>query len=321
MRQVETELQQLAPKRSEREEQVRLVEIDPAAFTPALVREAYAALAEVANRHFLMQVQLDSLRQREQALTLQLGQAEQSSNLLAKIAMFLPDLRSGEAAPPANGGGISHRETARLLVTAREEQRQLLTQQILDGPVTVLSNLVLQAEVGLRLMSRNKDTAMAELKELKDSLAGALGEVKRFAVTMSPPSLPEMGLPGTLRRYLAEVETRTGVAAHFASSGDDMRLPAETELYLFRAAQEALGYLLVGAPPSEIGVSLSFTPHSAQMEVAAAYAGLAPSAGSEQEDLRNLGYYSQACGGKVLVDRPNESNLQIRIFVPSPQPV
>ena len=321
VRQIETELQQLAPRRIEREDQVRLIEASPNSFSPADVREAYAALVEVNNKQFLLQVQLDSLRQREQTLILQSGQLERVIGLLGRLGLAFPVHAAATAAPSTFGRAEpeSPRETARQLVAAREAQSRLLSQQVLDGPVQALSNLILQAEVSLRLLGRDRERAAVEMRGLKDSLAAALGDVRRFAADLCPPALAEVGLRATIRRYLEEIETRSGVSTRLTASGQELRLAPELELHLFRLLQEALRYAFRRSRPSEVDVTLEVAGDSVALIVAASYeaAGWMP---AQPEELQTLDYYARACDGEVRVEHPGETSVAIAVSVPLQSP-
>lgn len=319
VRQIETELRQLAPRRSEREEQLRLVEANPGPLSPTALREANAALADVSNKQFLMQVQVDSLRQREQTLLLQSSQMERVLDLLGRIRASLPALASAAPTPStsATEEPDSPRETALRVVAAREAQSRHLSQEVLDGPVRALSNHILQAEVGLRLLGRDKERAAAEVKELKDSLAATLGDLRRFAADLCPPALAEVGLRATIRRYLEEMVKRSGLPLRFTAGGQDLRLGAELELQVFRTLQEALLYTTKRSRPSEVEITLIM--ESGRLELSLISSG-APSDGTlpQVDELQNLETYVQACNGDYRVEQPDETALHITITVPLP---
>ncbi|MHB1132075.1 MAG: sensor histidine kinase [Chloroflexota bacterium] len=318
VRQIEAELQQLAPRRGEREEQIRLLEASPSSFTPIEMRDAYAALAEISNKLFLLQTQLESLRQRDQTLSQHAAQLEQMLGLLERLTAGAPAL----AVPTAEHDDAQAQPILavdwRLLVAAREADRQQSAQQLLTGPVQMLSNLILQAEISLRLLSKDRERAVHEMRGLKEALASSLGEVRRFAGELSPPALAEIGLRPTVRRFVDDFSSRHGVPVQLTGFDSETRLPAELELHLFRASQESLQALRVFAPVQEMALSMAADAETVCLECLAVYANGAIAPAESDFAAGATKAYAQAWAGHLIVDSPNPRTIRIRVVIPLP---
>jgi hypothetical protein len=116
-----------------------------------------------------------------------------------------------------------------------------------DGPAQSLTNIVLQAEIVERLLSRDPEHAMGELRLLVSMVQQTLDATKRFIFDVRPMVLDDLGLVPTLRRAARDRGRRAHVPVEFDSLGQDRRLPMEVESTIFRLLDEALAaYLELG---------------------------------------------------------------------------
>jgi two-component system sensor histidine kinase UhpB len=81
--------------------------------------------------------------------------------------------------------------------------------------------------------SERIDAMKALVEETIDAIRGVMTDLR-------PPALEEYGLAAALRAHAKEFGERTGLKVSVAVSGTPARLPHDTELALFRIAQEAL---------------------------------------------------------------------------------
>jgi signal transduction histidine kinase len=71
--------------------------------------------------------------------------------------------------------------------------------------------------------------------------------------------LDDLGFLPTLRGLSARLSQEDGIEARVEVSGDERRLPAETELVLFRIAQEALNNVRKHSQATEVVTSVEFS--------------------------------------------------------------
>ncbi len=117
-----------------------------------------------------------------------------------------------------------------------------------DGPAQSLTNIVLQAEIVERLVSRDPSAATGELRQLVAMVQQTLEATKTFIFDVRPMVLDDLGLVPTLRRSARDRGRRAGVTVDFESIGVDRRLDVDSESALFRIADEALGGFLNRKP-------------------------------------------------------------------------
>jgi hypothetical protein len=143
----------------------------------------------------------------------------------------LGDFAEGESIPPA---------VARIVLSAQEDLRREIARAMHDGPAQSLTNIVLQAQIVERLLTKDPSKAGAEVTALVAMVQRTLDATKTFIFDVRPMVLDDLGLVPTLRRASRDRGSRFGVAVEFESVGVDRRLPVELESGLFRMLDDAL---------------------------------------------------------------------------------
>lgn len=149
---------------------------------------------------------------------------------------------------------------AQLLVQAREagvaDERRRLAAEIHDTIAQGLTGIIAQ----LQVVAGAPDLAVARTHlERASALARhSLGEARRSVHNLAPVALADDGLPGALRKTVAEWRERVGVRADFTVTGTAEPLHDEVSATLLRIAQEALSNTARHAGAARVGVTLSF---------------------------------------------------------------
>jgi hypothetical protein len=149
-------------------------------------------------------------------------------------ATEVEDQRSVEDGGPMPPG------VSRMILTAQEDLRREIARQMHDGPAQSLTNIVLQAQIVDRLMTKDPEKAPAEVQQLIAMVQRTLDATKTFIFDVRPMVLDDLGLVPTLRRASRDRGRRFNVAVEFESMGVDRRLPVELESGLFRMLDDAL---------------------------------------------------------------------------------
>src|SRR3982074_2570136 len=121
-----------------------------------------------------------------------------------------------------------------MVLSAQEDLRREIARAMHDGPAQSLTNIVLQAQIVDRLVSRDPEMARGEIRQLVAMVQSTLDATKSFIFDVRPMVLDDLGLVPTLRRAARERGRRAGVPVEFDSMGSDRRLPMDLESGLFR---------------------------------------------------------------------------------------
>lgn len=139
----------------------------------------------------------------------------------------------------------------KLVTEAQEEERRRLARDLHDGPAQHLAILVRSLEGGA-------GSGAAGDKDLHESASTILGEVRRMARDQRPTLLDDLGIVPALEWLVSESGKESEVTITFEVHGDVARLEPETEVALYRVAQEALRNAEHHAAASTIGIGLRF---------------------------------------------------------------
>jgi two-component system, NarL family, sensor kinase len=126
------------------------------------------------------------------------------------------------------------------VVQVQEAERGRVALELHDNITQLLCAVLVRCQtLGDRLSSRD-GPLKAEAIRLRKMLGQIAGEVERISRNLRPGVLDELGLVAVLRDTSREFAERTGVSLKLAFVPLTSRLPAHTELALYRILQEAL---------------------------------------------------------------------------------
>jgi two-component system sensor histidine kinase DegS len=128
-----------------------------------------------------------------------------------------------------------------------------------DGPAQALTNLILQAEICERLFDTDPVRARTELSTLKDAVTDNFQRVREFIFDLRPMMLDDLGLNPTLKRYIQDFETKSGLACNLTITGKEQRLPSHAEVTVFRVIQSLLNNVREHANATHVEVSLDLS--------------------------------------------------------------
>ena len=154
----------------------------------------------------------------------------------------------GQFAPPPAYASPARREAAPVdaeamiarIVEAQESVRRRVAQRLYEGPAQSLANVLLAAEICERLVGSDPRRAVGELVNLKGRVNATLRETRGFIDELLPPTLEELGLVATLRRYAADIADRYDVRVATNLPPTEPGLERDREIAFFRVAQEAI---------------------------------------------------------------------------------
>lgn len=185
---------------------------------------------------------------------------------MARIDLRQPGLRldgdeGGPAGPLVHGFNamIERLESERRVSTskvlgAQEAERQRIAQELHDEIGQSLTAVLL----GLKgPIDASEPEVARQLEGIRETARVALEEVRRISQRLRPGVLEDLGLRGALTGLTSEFETTTGTLVERAFGQGLPALAPETELVLYRAAQEALTNIARHADARHVSLSLS----------------------------------------------------------------
>lgn len=127
------------------------------------------------------------------------------------------------------------------LMKAQENERQRISRYLHDSVAQDLSLL----KIGLETLFDGQPSVSVKIKqkssELSKILKRSISTVRDFAYNLHPPGLDQLGLVRTVYQYCEEFAEKKQINIDFFAAGmDDLTIPFDTEINLYRLIQEAL---------------------------------------------------------------------------------
>jgi two-component system sensor histidine kinase UhpB len=147
------------------------------------------------------------------------------------------------------------RTSARRALAAQEEERLRIARDLHDGIGQRLTAVAMHAE---RVARDPQGAGQAALLEIPDAIRESIDAVRRIARELRPEALDDLGLANALLSLCRRMARHSGVRIQpeLDLPGGMPDLPPDTELVIYRVAQEALTNAIRHAEPSHIDVSL-----------------------------------------------------------------
>ncbi len=198
-------------------------------------------------RHMAEQIRQGNFSSRAQIYNAdEVGQLSETFNEMAEsLATYEAKVKEKEAARVS---------LLKQLVRVQEEERAHVARELHDQLGQLLTKILFSFQTARQDCFRCGDHCAG----LEQEMRYAVDETRRLAWNIRPPLLDDYGLSSALERYLNDMSAHYGIAVSFESVApeDAPRLSAETEIALYRIAQEAMTNIARHAHASRVDVLL-----------------------------------------------------------------
>jgi signal transduction histidine kinase len=167
------------------------------------------------------------------------------------VQIVLVDVTEEERRLSEQGAYAAH------LLTVQEDERRRLAQDLHDDPVQTLTYHVRMLEQ----LSDDPNLAPDQAERVRrggELATGVVNVLRTVIHGLRPPVLDDFGVAAALRQLVAEVRARHGISVRLQVSGEQVRLSAQSELAVYRVAQEALSNVVHHAQATTAWVDLEF---------------------------------------------------------------
>jgi signal transduction histidine kinase len=93
-----------------------------------------------------------------------------------------------------------------------------------------------------------------------DKLDETMGEMRRVAHSMMPEALIRLGLGEAIQDFCSGIQATGKLNISFQLVGNSQRLPADTEIVIYRIVQELLNNIMKHAEATQVLVQISMLP-------------------------------------------------------------
>ena len=208
------------------------------------------------------------------------------------------------------------------VIRAQEEERQRIARELYDGTI---QSLVLLCR---RLDSMNDkgellpSSVTDRLQEARVTAEEAVSELRDVTKALRPPILDDLGMVTSIIRLLDDFEERSGTKGQQKVVGQQRRLPSDTELGIFRIAQEALRNVERHAKATRVTVTITFRQQEVRLEVADNGVGFLVSSvlgdliTSGQHGLLSMRERAELLSGKFEIQSGSGGGTRVMVSIP-----
>jgi two-component system sensor histidine kinase UhpB len=209
------------------------------------------------------------------------------------------------------------RRSARRVLAAQEAERVGIARDLHDEVGQLLTGVLLQLNGIADAAPRHR----SEIDEAKEAVRRALDEVRRITSELRPEMLEHLGLVSALTELTTTFGRVSGIRVERDFDPSLPKLAPETELAVYRIAQESLTNVARHAHASHVTIALEGGRDSVVLRVLDDGHGFEGSVPDEHGGLRSMRERSLLVDGALAIREPPRGGVEVRLEVPTAAPV
>jgi two-component system, NarL family, sensor histidine kinase UhpB len=254
------------------------------------------------------------------------GPLERLEQVMGRVDPHQPGRRIGEERPDDEISRVSkafnsmldrleheRADSRRRALRAQEAERGRVARELHDEVGQLLTGVVLQLE-GLAA------AVPAERREEVTAIQGNVREgvqtVREIARGLRPPALDEFGLRASLVALAAGFGERSGLRVRYHIDSALPTLDTETELALYRVAQEAITNVARHAHAREVDLVLRHDDHTVALTVADDGQGISTEDMHSSHGVAGMRERALLVGGSLDIRHRVPQGTEVRLTVP-----
>ncbi|OEU85050.1 histidine kinase [Streptomyces abyssalis] len=196
-------------------------------------------------------------------------------------------------------------------LSAQEAERRRIAQELHDEVGQTLTAVLLEMK---RVADHASEPVREELHDVQEATRGSLDEIRRIARRLRPGVLEELGLASALKSLTTEIPSHGGPAVKARLDAELPELDDETELVLYRVAQEGLTNTVRHAAAGHAELTLRRGPGGVELRVRDDGRGLrgAP----EGAGIRGMRERALLIGAGLTIGPGPAGGTEVRLDVP-----
>jgi signal transduction histidine kinase len=139
---------------------------------------------------------------------------------------------------------------------ALEAERQRIASDFHDGPLQSFISLQMRLEILRKLMDRDQQAGLEDLKELQHIAQTQVRDLRTFLHSMRPVDVDGANFIAVARRMAESFQKESGIPVTFMGTNAPVGLPQETSLEVLQMLRESLHNVQKHAAASRVAVSI-----------------------------------------------------------------
>jgi signal transduction histidine kinase len=209
----------------------------------------------------------------------------------------------------------SNRDLTQRLMTAQENERRILAQELHDEIGQACTALRIEAAYISKTITTQPSAALESAKRIDQSSLRMHSLARDMLKRLRPPNLDSLGLEASLRELCQSWEQHFHTHCHALIDTLPRNLPDAVATCLYRITQEALTNTAKHAQATQVWISLSASDDSITLSITDNGRGLSPSHVSQGLGLIGMRERINSLKGQVHFEDA-QPGLRIHIQVP-----
>jgi signal transduction histidine kinase len=223
--------------------------------------------------------------------------------------------REHENAELLDDARVREAERSRLsdqIITAEQDERRRLANELHDGAVQSLSGVALLLDAGLNSIEEGRgDEAQQIIRRALERHRATIGQLRNLSFNLEPVVLRDQGFAPAVRALTDQIELAHNVRVEVDVEAAE-QLAAKTQAAMYQIIREALDQAVDRGPPQTLSVTMRET---ADGGVETAIADDAPGE-RRRRSLEELEERARTLNGVLTVDQGEEAGTTIRVVLP-----
>ncbi len=281
----------------------------PPTLTEALIVVVGLAIAVAANAFLLGRTiaplerlarRMDTVDLLRPGQRLQVGRIDEVGRVVRAFNQMLDRLES------------ERQRSARRVLAAQEAERVAIARDLHDEVGQLLTGVLLQLNAIVEAAPEHR----GEIDEAKAAVRRALDEVRRISRELRPEMLEHLGLVSALTELTTTFRRVSGIDVEHDFDPSLPKLPPETDLVVYRIAQESLTNVARHSHARRVTVTLERGgPDSLVLRVVDDGRGFGGSMPEEHGGLRSMRERALLVDGALAIKEPLRGGVEVRLEV------
>ena len=259
-----------------------------------LLRRAVAPLVRLAQR-------MDTVDLLRPGQRLRVGRDDEVGRVVGAFNDMLDRLES------------ERQRSARRVLAAQEAERVGIARDLHDEVGQLLTGVLLE----LNSISEAAPGHRRELDGTREAVRRALDEVRRISSELRPEMLEHLGLISALTELTTTFGRVSGIDVKHDFDPSLPKLVPETELAVYRIAQESLTNVARHSGASRVTIALERGPESIVLSVGDDGRGFDGSSPEEHGGLRSMRERALLVDGALAIKESPRGGIEVRLEVPT----
>jgi two-component system, NarL family, sensor histidine kinase UhpB len=259
-----------------------------------LLRRAVAPLVRLAQR-------MDTVDLLRPGQRLRVGRDDEVGRVVHAFNEMLDRLES------------ERRRSAGRVLAAQEAERVGIARDLHDEVGQLLTGVLLE----LNSIAEATPEHRREIDGTKEAVRRALDEVRRISSELRPEMLEQLGLVSALTELTTTFRRVSGIDVKHDFDASLPKLAPETELAVYRIAQESLTNVARHSGASRVTIALERGPDSIVLSVGDDGHGFDGSSPEEHGGLRSMRERALLVDGALAIKESPRGGVEVRLEVPT----